>query len=384
MLYSGAIAKNNKGIPMEQQDRPEQIISISKKLQRIIHLSKKIFGETDVSELTEEQIAEKNKQSIPNNWLTRRLFKKQTKHVETSTYIIPVDDGMVTGYFFQRRDKIPKQLTSLRPLIIFYHGGGWVWGNMDLYSFICARIASITNAAVLSVDYRLAPQYKFPTAVEDCYNTLIWASQGARYWKIDPERIFVMGDSAGGNLAAVVSRLSRDRKGPHIAGQVLIYPVTDGRLRTSSFNKFKESPTLTGREMQFFIKSYQSEPKDILNPNFSPLLSKDHSRLPPTLIITADNDPLLDDGKLYAEALRSADTPVKYLECEHTVHGYLAYPAAPGSEETESAIMQFIAGRQVEQVELLTKSQMRKQNKRELKVARKTNKSFVAVGVEEG
>lgn len=368
---------------MDQNGKTEQVFTIPKKLHRMLQRYKKIFGDIEGSEMSEEQIAQINQRSIPNNWLTRSLFKKPAKRIETSTFIIPVEDGMVTGYFFQRRDNMPKQLTSLRPLIIFYHGGGWVWGNMDLYSFICARIASITSAAVLSVDYRLAPKYKFPTAVEDCYNTLIWAAQGARYWKVDPERIFLMGDSAGGNLAAVVSRLSRDRKGPHIAGQILIYPVTDGRLRTPSFNKFKDSPTLTGKEMQFFIKNYQSEPKDILNPNFSPLLSKDHSRLPATLIITADNDPLLDDGRLYAQALDSADTPVKYLECKNTVHGYLAFPAAPGTEETESAIMQFIGGRQIQQVELLTRKQLRTRNKQELKVARKTNKNFIAAGVQE-
>jgi acetyl esterase len=368
---------------MEQLEKSSQI-QISKKLQRIIALSKRISGPTDGSELSEEQISEINKRSIPNNWITRRILKKPAKKVETNTFIIPVEEGAITGYFFQRRGAQANQMTSLRPLIIYYHGGGWVWGNMDLYSFICARIASLTHAAVLSVDYRLAPQYRFPTAVEDCYNSLIWASQGARYWKVDPERIYVMGDSAGGNLAAVVSRLARDRKGPRIAGQILIYPVTDGRLKTPSMNTFKDSPSLTAREMQFFVKSYQSEPKDILNPNFSPLLSKDHSRLPPTLIITADNDPLLDDGKLYAEALASADTPVKYLECKHTVHGFLAFPSAEGTEETESAIMQFVGGRPIDQVELLTMAQLRKRNKKELQVARKSNKSFIAAGVEEG
>ena len=101
------------------------------------------------------------------------------------------------------------------------------------------------------------------------------------------------------------------------------------------------------------------------------------------MIITADNDPLLDDGRLYAEALDSADTPVKYLECKNTVHGYLVFPAAPGSEETETAIIQFIGGRQVEQVELLTRAQLRKQTKREFKVARKADKSFIAAGVED-
>ena len=362
----------------------EQPITISKKLQRIIQLSKRLAGNSDGSDLTEIQINERNKASIPNNWLTRRLLKKPASKVETSTFIIPVEDGMVTGYFFQRRGNESRQLTNLRPLIIFYHGGGWVWGNMTLYSFLCARIASITNAAVLSVDYRLAPQHKFPVAVEDCYNTLLWAAQGARYWKVDPERIYVMGDSAGGNLAAVVSRLARDRKGPAIAGQILIYPVTDGRLRTPSFALYKDSPSLTAKEMNFYVKSYQREPKDILSPNFSPLLSKDHSRLPPTLIITAEFDPLLDDGRLYAEALKSADTPVKYFECKKTVHGFMVFPAAEGTEETESAIIQFVNGRPIEQVELLTIGQLRKRTAQELKIAKKTNRSMIEVGVEEG
>jgi len=356
----------------------EQTIKISRKLQRIIKLSIKLANRPDASELSESQINEINRLSIPNNWLTRRLLKKPTRKVISNTFIIPVEDGMVTGYFFEKQWD-HSQITNLRPLIIFYHGGGWVWGNMDLYNFLCARIASISNAAVLAVDYRLAPQHKFPTAVEDCYNTLLWAAQGARYWKVDHERIFLMGDSAGANLAAVVSRLARDRKGPQIAGQILIYPVTDGRMRTPSYTLYKETPTLTAKDMGFFIRSYQREPKDILNPNFSPLLSKDHSRLPPTLIITAEFDPLLDDGKLYAEALASADTPVRYLECKKTVHGFLNFPAAQGSEETESAIIQFLSGRPVSQVELLTMRELAKRTRRDLKIARKSNRNIIEV-----
>jgi acetyl esterase len=366
-----------------EQKREDNQIHISKKLRRIIKLSKKLLGEIDASLLSEQEIQEINNRSIPNNALTRRLLKKQASNIDTKTYIIPVDDGVITGYFFQKQGREATQITSLKPLIIYYHGGGWVWGNMGLYNFICARIASLTNAMVLSVDYRLAPQHKFPVAVEDCYDTLLWAAQGARYWKVDPERIYVMGDSAGGNLATVVSRLARDRKGPPLAGQVLIYPVTDGRMRTQSYDTFKESPTLTAKEMQFFIKSYQSEPKDILNPYFSPLLAKDHSRLPPALIITADNDPLLDDGRLYAEALASADTPVRHLECKNTVHGFWAYPDAPGAEETETAIMQFMGGKPLDQIELLSMKELKRSRKAAAKEARKTSKSFIAVESEE-
>jgi acetyl esterase len=362
----------------------EPTLDISKKLRRIVHLSTKLAGaHQDSSILTESQISDINKISIPNNWLTRKLLHKPAKKVESTTFIIPVEQGAVTGYFYEQRGGLMKQMSSLRPLIIFYHGGGWVYGNMDLYGFLCSRVAAITNAAVLSVDYRLAPQHRFPTAVEDCYNTLLWAAQGVRYWKVDPERIYVMGDSAGGNLAAVVSRLARDRRGPHVAGQILIYPVTDGRMRTQSYADFKDSPTLTAKEMNFYISSYQREPKDILNPNFSPLLSKDHSRLPPTLIITAEYDPLLDDGRLYAQALESADTPVRYLECKHTVHGFLNFPGATGTEETESAIIQFTSGKPLEQIELLTTKQLRRQMREEKMSVSKTGKQIIAVGVEE-
>ena len=355
-------------------------MNLSKKLRNILLLSKKVLGDDDVTNLTEAEITEINKRSIPKNRLSKKLLHTRIKEIEHDTFIIPVEDGALTGYFYQPKTDQTSQMTSLRPLIIFYHGGGWVWGNMELYQYVCMRLASITNATVLAVDYRLAPKNKFPTAVEDCYSAFLWASLGARYWKVDPERIYVMGDSAGGNLAAVVCRLARDRKGPHISGQVLLYPVTDGRMKTESYDEFKDSPTLTAKSMQFFIKSYQREPKDILNPSFSPLLSKDHSRLPPALIIGAEYDPLRDDGRLYSDALESADTPVKYLECKETVHGYYVYPRATGTEESEAAIIQFISGRPVGSINLMSFKELKKQNKNELKKIKK-NKNFIATGV---
>jgi acetyl esterase len=326
-------------------------------------------------ELTPKRIQEINEISIPNNTVMRRLLGKQASDIDTKTFIIPVTDGAVTGYYFEKRGT--RELSDLTPLIIFYHGGGWVWGNMNLYNFFCARLADLTNASVLSVDYRLAPKYKFPTAVEDCYDTLLWASAGCRYWKTDPDRIFLVGDSAGGNLAAVVSRLARDRKGPAIAGQVLLYPVTDGRMRTASYVRYKDSPTLTDKQMAFFINSYLREPKDIFNPSFSPLLGKDHSRLPPTLIIGAEYDPLHDDGMLYADALASADSRVKYLEVKKTIHGFINYPKATGTDETECAIMQFIGGKPVEQVALITRREWAKATRNELRKIKKQSKYHI-------
>lgn len=359
----------------------EKEVKFSKKLQRIIKLSNQLNGGIKSYDLTEAQIDEINRRSLPNNRISRKLFKKPAKGVSSDTFIIPVEEGVVTGYFYQTEDK-KQQISNLRPLIVFYHGGGWIWGNIEAYDLMCRRVCALTRAPILSIDYRLAPHHKFPIPVEDCYNALEWATQGARFWKIDPESIYVMGDSAGGNLAAVVCRMARDRKGPPIAGQILIYPSTDGRLRTPSVNKFKDSPTLTSREMQFFIQCYQREPKDILNPNFSPLLAKDFSRLPPALIITADNDPLLDDGKMYAEALASGDTPARYLECKNTVHGFFGFPEADGREESDAAIMQFLNGRAIESIELMKLREYRHLLKREKMVAAKANKGLISFEIE--
>ena len=354
---------------------------LSPKMKRLVNLIGKL-SVTDPEGLTPKRIEEINDISIPNNMLIRKLMGKSAKDIDSKTFIIPVTDGMISGYLFEKQGS--RDISDLTPLIIFYHGGGWIWGNMDLYNFLCAHLADITGASVLSVDYRLAPKYKFPTAVEDCYDTLLWAAAGCRYWKTDPDRLYLMGDSAGGNLAAVVSRLARDRKGPPIAGQVLLYPVTDGRMRTASYEKYKDSPTLTDKHMAFFINSYQREPKDILNPSFSPLLSKDHSRLPQTLIIGAEYDPLRDDGKLYADALASADTPVKYLEVKKTIHGFINYPNATGTEETECAIIQFIGGRPVEQVALISRKEWAKAIKKEQKQIRKQNKLYIPVETTKG
>ena len=209
---------------------------------------------------------------------------------------------------------------------------------------------------VLAIDFRLAPQFKFPIPLEDCYEAFIWAAQGARYWKVDPDKIYVMGNCAGGNLAASVSRLARDRKGPKIAGQILFSPVADGRMRTESFEKYKDCPTLTQKAMTFYIQNYSREPKDILDPLFSPLLAKDHSRLPETLIICGEYDPLLDDSQLYAQALSSADSTAKCLVCKGMIHSFIDFPDLEAWKDSMYAVATFIGGRAVSGIELLSKS----------------------------
>ena len=146
--------------------------------------------------------------------------------------------------------------------------------------------------------------------------------------------------------------LLRDRKGPQLAGQILLYPITDCRLRTQSMTEYKDSPMLDENMLSFYVKNYAREPKDILSPMFSPLLATDLSRLPPALIITAELDPLSDDGRLYAEALNAAGSKANALMAKGAYHGFMPYRHAIGRKETENAIKQFISGRSVESIQL--------------------------------
>ncbi len=315
--------------------------------------------------------------SLPMDRHFKRLLGRKPRSIEEETFIIPLQDGAITGYLFRTRSH--RETSDASALIIFFHGGGWIFGNMDMYNIFCARLADRMQATVLSVDYRLAPTYKFPTATEDCYQTLLWAAAGSRYWKVDPDQIYLMGDCAGANLAAVVSRLARDRKGPKLAGQILVCPITDCRMRTPSYETHKDSPTLTEKMMSFYINQYAKEPKDILNPNFSPMLGLDQSRLPDTLVITAEYDPLCDDGILYAKQLKENDTRANCLEVKNTVHGFICYPQATGTDEALCAISQFIGGRPVEQVELLRTGQYNAKLKNEQRKAKRQLKNHLEI-----
>ena len=322
-------------------------------LKRILRKRRKL-GIGDVTTAAEATIDAYNRSEFKSS-VFRKLYRPKTKNIISRTFIIPVTDGAVTGYLFEKvKDKA---IAGQNSLIVLFHDGGWMLGNMRKCNAVCSNICDATGASVLAIDYRLAPKFRFPVPLEDCYEAFLWAAQGARYWKVDPDKIYVMGNCAGGNLAAGVSRLARDRKGPKIAGQILFSPVTDGRMRTESYEKFKDCPTLTTRAMAFYIQNYSREPKDILDPLFSPLLAKDYSRLPETLIICGEYDPLLDDSVLYAEALSSADTPAKCLVCKGMIHSFIDFPCLEAWKDSMYAVATFIGGRAVSGIELLSRKE---------------------------
>ncbi len=237
------------------------------------------------------------------------------------------------------------------PLFLFFHGGGFVIGGLEtgdnMARFICRR----AGCAVLSVEYRLAPEYPFPAAVEDCYAAAGWAAGHADELSADPRRVLLGGDSAGGTLAAVVSQLSRQKGAPALAGQVLFYPATNAaRLDSPSYKEFGEqSLGLPKRDMEWFLDQYTPDPRARLDPRVSPLLAEDLHGLPPALVVTAEFDVLRDEGEAYARRLDEAGVPVQLLRCNGMVHGFLSLPglirrATDYFDQAAAAIRRMAAG----------------------------------------
>jgi acetyl esterase len=206
---------------------------------------------------------------------------------------------------------------------VFFHGGGWTIGDLDTHDVVCRQLANGARCAVFSVDYRLAPENPFPAAVDDCMAATAFVSKNSVSLGIDRKRIAVGGDSAGGNLAAVVSILARDAGGPAIAFQLLIYPATDQRGGFPSHERNGKGYLLTRESMDFFRACYLPRREDWSDWRASPLLAKDLSRLPPAFVLTAGFDPLVDEGRAYAERLAREGVKVEYREYEGMVHGFV-------------------------------------------------------------
>lgn len=211
---------------------------------------------------------------------------------------------------------------SNAPCLLFLHGGGWVLGNLDSHDGICRRIAARTGACVLAVDYRLAPEHPFPAAVDDSVAALRYLADSAERLGIDPARLAVGGDSAGGNLAAVLALMGRDGTAPHTMFQLLFYPATDLRMTSPGYDRVTEG-VLTGDSMRYFVGHYVPDPADRDDWRASPLLADSVDGVPPAFVLTVGHDPLLDEGLSYAERLRQAGVTVTALDMTDQGHGIL-------------------------------------------------------------
>jgi acetyl esterase len=230
---------------------------------------------------------------------------------------VPGAEGPLAARVYRPDDQLPL------PTIVFFHGGGWVFGDLDTHDLQARSLCRGVGAVVLSVDYRVAPENPFPAAVGDCLAALRWAAQSVGELGRDPDRLAVAGDSAGGNLATVVARLVRG-EGPALAAQLLIYPVTDAAGDYRSRAEFAEGYYLTAEDMEWFERHYAGQAQRA-DPGISPARAEDLSGQPPAIVVTAEFDPLRDEGEAYAAALQAAGVPVTLQRYEGMIHGFAGF-----------------------------------------------------------
>lgn len=211
---------------------------------------------------------------------------------------------------------------GLPPVLVFFHGGGWVVCDLDTHDGLCRRLAAWGGFAVVSVDYRLAPEHPFPAAVEDAFAAVKWVAENGAEVGVDGARLAVGGDSAGGNLAAVAAVMARDAGGPDICHQLLIYPGTDQTMTMPSIERLGTGYRLTRAGMEWFRGHYMGESADYTDPLASPLLARDFTGLPSAQVFTGEFDPLVDEGRAYAEKLRAAGVNVDDRCVAGMIHGY--------------------------------------------------------------
>ncbi|TDD57612.1 alpha/beta hydrolase [Kribbella antibiotica] len=211
------------------------------------------------------------------------------------------------------------------PTLIYFFGGGWTLGSIDTADGITRRLANAVPCQVITVGYRLAPEHPFPAAVHDCHDATQWIAANAEKLQVDTSRLVVGGDSAGGNLAAVTTLLARD-KGPALAGQLLVYPNTRYGANTPSMMTGDDPYLFNKTSVSWYWNHYLTDAIDGLDPLASPLLAESHADLPPALVITAEYDPLRDEGEFYAEKLHAAGVPTTLSRYDGMVHGFFAMP----------------------------------------------------------
>ena len=288
---------------------------ISKTMQTILHALS--YGNIEVE-------ASRRLADIKRLDAMRIFVKKLDTKVYNGTYEVPV------RLYFPSEEAISgKPVEGEKyPVLLFFHGGGWVTESVENYDRVCSRMAQSTGHIVMSVEYRLAPEYRFPVPLEDCYAAAKALYKGHLVLPADPDRITIIGDSAGGNLAAAVCLKARDTGDFAPKKQILIYPaVNNCYTKKSPYKSVQENGQdylLTAVKMEDYLKLYESSPEDRQNPYFAPILAKDLSHMPETLILTAEFDPLRDEGEEYGKRLKEANNYVEIHRIPDALHGYFA------------------------------------------------------------
>lgn len=275
----------------------------------------------------EEPTVERARTSYRERYRERSL--PPTSDVSVDQLTIPGPGGPIAAKLYRSR----RQPVRAAPLIVYFHGGGFVLGDADAYERQSTRFATEAECAVLFPEFRLAPEHAFPAAVDDAIAVVDWIALHAVDFGVDPVRIGIAGDSAGGNLATNVCLSARDRGTPRIAFQCLLYPWIDfrpycGGPSYASVDAFSQGHLLDRQVMEWFAQSYLRDAADAANPRVSPILAADVSRLPPTAIVTAGCDPLRDMGAAFAQMLAGAGTAVEYISMEGLAHNFMGHTAS--------------------------------------------------------
>ncbi|WP_174734868.1 alpha/beta hydrolase [Mesobacillus harenae] len=277
----------------------------------------------------------------------RQMYIQSSQILAKPVKVVHTEDRLIKGYEGDILIRIySPEGDGPKPALVYYHGGGWVIGNIETHDALCHSLAAISECKVISVDYSLAPESKFPVAVEDAYLAVQWASDNASELNIDKSSLAVGGDSAGGNLAAAVCYMAIDRKGPSIAYQMLFYPSTGFEL-TDSYVKYSEGYYLNKSTMEWFRAQYLNNVEDTKNPLAAPMLipEAETALLPPAYIVTAEYDPLSDGGEAFSRKLKDAGVEVKYVCYSGMIHGFFCMTEVleDGKKAVENAALELKA-----------------------------------------
>lgn len=269
-------------------------------------------------------------------WERREALKKLDGYKPVGS----IKDHVIDGKHGQIQLRIYSPLGNQKdklPVIVYFHGGGWVYKGITELEGVCRNLCRSLNSIVVSVEYRLAPENKFPIPLDDCYDAVVWISKNCEKFHGHADLVGVAGDSAGGNLAAAVCLKAKELEFPNIKFQILIYPVIDPNLKEEPYRQCADQQFMTKNMMQFFWDSYLESSDDSQNPYAAPLKALSFAQLPQAYMITAEHDPLRMEAEAYAKAIDSAGGDVTIEQYPNVIHGFLEFPIHP--KEVDQAYM---------------------------------------------